>query len=263
MSADGAQSSILRADALLARNRRWVVLAIILLSVLIRVAYFVESSDSPYSGSAQFANTDMQFFDRWGREIARGDWLGARPLHPLHDWHEQVATIHLREHGGPQPADPEAQRALWNDWYGGTRFHQEPLYPYSIGLTYRLLGANPRIVYSWQMLLGVLSNLLIYFLARRSFSDSVAVVAALMAVGCGPLLFYETLLLRSASITFLGLLTVYVTQSALDRGTRGGYLLAGLCAGLATLLKGTFALLGLGAMALVIWRERRRPRINF
>jgi len=261
MSAGGARPAETRADALLARNRRWIILGIILLSVAIRVAYFVELPDSPYNGSARFANTDMQFFDHWGREIAAGDWLGARPLHPLHNWHRQVASIYFREHGMPDPIYPEATRDLWGGWYGGTRFHQEPLYPYSIAATYRLFGANPRVVYLWQMLLGVLSNLLIYFITRRSFSESVAVVAAVMAIGCGPLLFYETLLLRSASITFLGLLTVYVSQSALDRESKGGYLLAGLCAGLATLLKSTLALLGLGALALVIWRERRRPRV--
>jgi 4-amino-4-deoxy-L-arabinose transferase-like glycosyltransferase len=249
------------ADAFLTRHRRWIILAIVVLSVLVRLACRAETADGPYHDSARTANTDMRFFDDWGREIASGDWLGSRPLHPMHDWHRQIAAIRLFEHLGQEPSDPEGMRRLWDDWYGGTRFHQEPLYPYSIAVTYRLLGNNPHAVYLWQMLLGVLSNLLIYFIARRSFSDSVAVVAAVMAIGCGPLLFYETVLLRSASITFLGLLAVFVTQSALDRGSRSRYFLAGLCAGLAVLLKSTLVLLGLGAMVLVIWRERRHPRV--
>jgi 4-amino-4-deoxy-L-arabinose transferase-like glycosyltransferase len=244
------------AERFLARHRGWAVALILLLSALVRLPYLLELAGGPCGASARYVNSDMRFFDRWAREIAAGDLLGRAPLHPLHDWHRNVAALHFRAEGR-SAAEPEDAQALWNRWYGGPRFHQEPLYPYAVALLYRLTGGGPIAVYCVQLLLGMLSNLLIYLLARRYFSDTVAVTAALLALGCAPLLFYEGVLLRSTAIGFLGLLAVFLTQRAFDGGGRGRFLVAGLVIGLGLLLKSTLALLGLGALLLLL--RRRRP----
>ncbi len=53
---------------------------------------------------------------------------------------------------------------LWDEWMGPMRFYQEPFYPYLIALTYQVAGLDTRSVFVWQLLLGVLSNVLIYLI---------------------------------------------------------------------------------------------------
>jgi 4-amino-4-deoxy-L-arabinose transferase-like glycosyltransferase len=211
----------------------------------------------------------MNFFDFWAKAIAGGDWLTDKVLHPYHSWHQIVATSYFRMH--PEAAKSLAQeanspghhadpgRVLWNRWYGGKTFHQEPLYPYLLALTYKIFGTEVLWVFVWQLLLGVFSNILVYLIARRHFGVVVAAVAGLLAVLCGPTLYYDLVLLRASLIIFMGLVLVQVTDVALERNTWPWWLLTGLTCGLAFLLKTTFLLFWLGIFVLIsyhYWRYR-------
>jgi len=122
-----------------------------------------------------------------------------------------------------------------------------------------------RFVFGWQMGLGVMSTTLIWLLARRFFGDVVAACAGLLAVLCGPLMYYELFLLRESTIVFAGLGIVWLADRALTRGSWAWFVLLGVSLGLACLLKSSLVLLG-GAVALGIvlhfagrWRELRVP----
>jgi hypothetical protein len=242
------------------RNRRWILTTILFCAALIRIVHFVEIQRSPCVSHHQWDQGDMHTYHLWGESIARGDWLTDSSFHPLHRWHYRVASIHLRENPADgDPDDPAAAARLWEAWAGGTRFHAEPLYAYLVGLTYRLARSDVRWVFAWQSALGMASILLIFLIASRIFGDLAATVAAALAVLCGPLLFYEMVLLRTTLITFTGLALVWVILWAERAVSPRRWLATGLAFGAAILVKTVFLLPLpglLGLMAHRHWRMR-------
>ncbi len=113
-------------------SSRWVVITIIAISLAIRIIYFTSISSTPCYEQHLWDQTDMSFFDLWGRDISQGDWLTNKPLHPSHVWYEWVADIHFQAHPEQLPAFQDsdssnislsAKRNLWDHWYGGKRYH--------------------------------------------------------------------------------------------------------------------------------------------
>lgn len=257
-------------DQWLAGHRATILAVIIGISVLLRIVHFLQLREGPCLRQHLWQQTDMNFFDTWARQISEGDLLTDQALHPLHNWHKEIAATYFRLH--PQQATTLAQEAatrgesveparlLWNRWYGEKSFHQEPLYPYLIALTYKLAGTDPRWVFVWQMLLGVLSNVLVYVTTRRFFGDTAAALAGLLAVSCSPLIYYETLLLRAAPLVFATMAVLYVTDKAARSEKWTWWLLAGVSFGLAILLKSIFAVFALGVLCVVFVRYVKRPK---
>lgn len=258
-----------RAEAFLARRRGLVIATIVAVSVLLRTAYFFQLQDDACLHQHQWVSTDMHFNDAWAKEINASGWLLNQPFHPFFDWNRDMVTKLLLAHpekaselrgtwsgAGPPPA---AEKLLWDEWYGGKRFHQEPLYPYLLALTYRLFGEDVRPIFVLQMLVGVWGNLLVYLIARRYFGDLVGSIAGAMATLCGPILYYELILLRDSLFAVAGLAAVYMTQRALDTSIWPRWLAAGLGSGLALLLKSSFALFLVWVLAGMVWAQRKQP----
>lgn len=256
-----------RLERALAARRGWVCLAIVVVSAALRIAYFAELSAGPCLWQHRARETDMAFFDEWARLIADGDWLTDRNLHPDHIWYRQIAEAYFQAYPdrraawerAPDGTARDPAEALWNHWYGGKCFHQEPLYPYVIAATYRVFGADVRWVFAWQMALGVCSNVLIYLVARRYFGELAAVVAVTLAVFCGPLLFFDLVLLRTTPTVFAALVLVHLTGTVLARDRWPWWLLLGLCGGVALLLQSSFVLFGCAVLGALVWQRRRQP----
>ncbi len=256
-----------RVERWLRNHRIAIVLAIVAVSAALRGVYFYQLSRGPCLWQHRWQESDMSFFDAWATGIAAGDWLTNRSLHPIHLWTTALAERYFREY--PEEAEQleaeargtarSAVELLWDRWYGGKRFHQEPLYPYMLALTYEVLGHDVRYVFAWQMLLGMLGNVLVYLLARRYFGDTVGTVAAALCVLYGPLAFYELILLRTAPLAFAGLAVAWVVTLAIDRDRPAWWLGAGAVIGLAVLLKSTNFLVLLGLLPILGWRHRRAP----
>ena len=248
--------------------RRGLVLAILLaLSTLVRVVYFVQLSAGPYVHQHLWDQSDMHFFDEWGRRLAAGDWTGARPLHPHHGWQLDLARAELAARPelaaalGARPGEPAdaAAAALVDRWYGGTTYHQEPLYAWLVGLTYAAFGPDVRFVFAWQLAVGLLANALVYLVSRRLFGDLVGALAGALALLCGTLLYFEMQLLRESLIVAASLLLVHVL---LPPGPRRFVSFAGLGAagGLALLLKSSLALWLVPGVAIRCLAGRRDAR---
>ena len=251
------------------RHRLAVIVAIAAASVCFRAVYFVQLSRGPCLWQHRWQQSDMSFFDAWARRIATGDWLSDRALHPTPAWAAQIAERHFhdfpeeaRELERLAAATPDGRSAaalLWDRWYGGKQFHQEPLYPYLLAGTYALLAPDVRLVFLWQMALGVLANVLIYLLARRAFGDTVGALAGTMAVLYAPLMYYEVILLREAPLTFAGLACVAAVGWALDGDHAARWVAAGAVIGATTLLKSTTLLFLLGVTGILCWLRRSSP----
>jgi 4-amino-4-deoxy-L-arabinose transferase-like glycosyltransferase len=255
-----------RLEAALARHRVWIVMSILVLSVALRVAYFAELNAGPCIWQHRVPSTDMAFFDQWARAIVAGDWLTAYPLHPYQDWNESVAQAYFRHRPSDQASPPgagsnpaaDAAHRLWLRWWGGPRFHQEPLYPYLVAATYAVLGPDVRWVFAWQSVLGVLSNILVYAIARRYFGALAGLVAGLLATLCGPMLFFDLVLLRTTPTVFATLALVYLIGVVWERNSWTWWLAIGLACGAALLLQTTFLPFVLGTLMAVVGRFWRR-----
>lgn len=254
-------------------RRHGMLATVVLLSVVVRMIYFAQLQQGPCLWQHRWTQSDMHYFDQWGRAIAAGDWLSKSVTVPMHRWHVDMAMEHLSRHpeqlaplqtqaaDDPDPDRVRAvARALWAKWYGLHVFYLDPLYPYLIGMTYAIFGPDPRWVFLWQMLAGVATNILIFLIARRGFGPAVAGVAGLLAASCSPLLYYELILLRETLMVMMGFLLVWLAMQVMAHPQRRWWLLTGFVLGLAILLKSTFILLGLGLLAGLTaarWRELR------
>ncbi len=182
-----------------------IILLVLFLSLFLRVIFYVQMLDSPLMYQHEWDQTDMSFFVHWARDIAAGNWAGNKSLHPYHSWHRQVASQVYKSHGEGEYND-DIGKKIWDKWWGQKRFHQEPLYPYFIAAIYKISGGRIRWLFAFQSLMGIMSNLLIYLIARRYFGTIVAAVAASMAILYGPFMFYENVLLRVTMVIFTTLL---------------------------------------------------------
>jgi hypothetical protein len=262
-----------RAERWVAAHRAWVVLAIVFLSLVVRVVYFVQLQGGPLMVQHRWDQSDMHYFHGWARAITDGDWLSSQVRPPLHGWHLRVAGEHFRLHPddkaaliGQAGAGDEAAReraaaaALWDRWCGGGRFYQDALYPYLVAMTYAVCGERVACVFLWQMALGVASVVLVHSIARRCFGELVAAVAAVAAALYAPMVFYELILLRDCAIVFAGLVVTWLVCRSLDHPTPLGWSVTGLVFAIAMVLKAHFLLFLVAVVAMMSWDARRQPK---
>ena len=226
---------------------------VVALSLAIRVAAFAELSRGPFLSLEQWTETDMHYYDTWGRAIAQGNWLSQGIGVPMHEWQTALGNGCLSTF---PPASTPAD--VWRDWIGPRSFYDDALYSYLVGMTYRFIADSAHAVIAWQLAVGVLSNVLILLVAWRYFGALVGAVAGLLAVLCAPLLHYELLLLRDSLVVFAGLGLVWLAGNVRQRPTVASWAGFGLACGVAMLLKTTLLALCLPlAAGLVIVGFRR------
>ncbi len=189
--------------------------------------------------------SDMEAFHRWALQLVAGDWLDRAHFHPFHPWQQMVAD-----------------RAQWESWYGAI-FHQEPLYPYALGLLYLLAPGEPASMIVMQLILGAAGCGLIYLAARRIAPEAAARWAGVLAALYGPHLYYESLLLRDALLIPIHAAMLWAVLEARDRidspRARWWHAAAGGLCGLSFIAKASvlpFFVLYLGWMPLTLRRKK-------
>ena len=248
-------------------HRLWILSLIISVSVLLRVVYFFQLNETHFINQHIWSESDMSFFDYWAGAIAKGDIL-SRDIHqPEHTWMKWVADHYFNDHPdklaifkakiGPDTLKNTPTKLLWEQWYGEKTFQQEPLYPYFVAINYTLFGHNVRWVFLWQMLLGVITNLLVYLVTRRYFGDLAGAIAGILIVLFGPLLFFELVLLRTSMAVFFGILVVYLLGSAIHKNTFIWWIITGIGCGLALLVHAFFMLFILGTIVILLFTFRK------
>lgn len=148
-------------------------------------------------------------------------------------------------------------------WKGA--FWQPPLYPWLLGVLYKVVGHSLFWARVAQAMVGSLSCLLLYGVGRKVFSHRVGIVAACIMAVYGTLIYYDAELLSSNLYVFLLLSGLLVLIHAADWKRRRGWawwFAAGLILGLAALARSDVALfIGFAAgwgwwVGTGTWRER-------
>ncbi len=136
-----------------------------------------------------------------------------------------------------------ARRIAAGDWLSGTEvFEQSPLYAYILAATFRVFGEGllaPRLV---QAVLGSLTCLLVFLIARRLFGRPAGLAAGLLAAIYAPGIFYDGMIMKTSWAVFL---TAAMTAALVhSEGSRRSLLfLAGVSLGLASLVRDNLILL--------------------
>jgi tetratricopeptide (TPR) repeat protein/4-amino-4-deoxy-L-arabinose transferase-like glycosyltransferase len=133
-------------------------------------------------------------------------------------------------------------------------FWQPPLYPYLLGLVFRVCGENYWVPRLLQALLGAGSCALLYWIGRRFFSPAVALGAGLAAAAYGPFIYFGGELLPAVPALFLYLLFFL---SLLRPPGPWRWLLSGALLGLAALTVANILLFLPFLMLWVLWPSPR------
>jgi 4-amino-4-deoxy-L-arabinose transferase-like glycosyltransferase len=134
-------------------------------------------------------------------------------------------------------------------------FYKPPLYPVLLGLWWQVVGDDFLLLRLSGILLGTLTALLVWWLARTVFDARIALVAGLLYALHAPAVYFEVELLEMGLVTCLQTAAMLlVLHSAQQRGTLRG-LSAGIALGLGCIARPTFLPV---ALASLLWLGKRR-----
>ncbi|MEW6618086.1 MAG: glycosyltransferase family 39 protein [bacterium] len=114
-------------------------------------------------------------------------------------------------------------------------FYYNPLYYYFLALNYYLFGHNLFIIRLIQALLGIITGILTYFIAKKIFNEKVAIISLLLYALCGYLIYYEGVLLSISLTTFLCVASIWFFFQAREKKSNKRFIIGGMLLGLATL----------------------------
>lgn len=128
-------------------------------------------------------------------------------------------------------------------WPGGRVFVWPPLYPLLLGLLYKSIGQNITALRIVHAILGSISCVLVYSIARVIFSRRfVPIAAAIICCLCGTLVYFDSQLLSGSLDVLLGLLTIFLLLLASRHKQILWWVLAGLVIGLSAINRGAIML---------------------
>lgn len=160
--------------------------------------------------------------------------------------------------------DAWARRVLAGEGYGPSPYYMAPLYPYLLAVLYALLGHSLAAVAWVQSALGVVNLGMVYGLGRRIDGHPTGLVAMLLAMLYGPLMFLEAKPLTETVAVTLALGSLLALAGALRRPGIAAFAGVGALLGLACLARPNMLLAAaaIGAYLGVRWLRRRPgPRL--
>jgi 4-amino-4-deoxy-L-arabinose transferase-like glycosyltransferase len=249
-------------EEILRGQQRKVLLGIVLLSIFIKSIYFYQAAATkPIFNFQEWNQCDMNFFTLWADNILQGDVLTEKELHPNHIWEIKTANYYFAnnpdqykyylEKNNGQKDSIALSQLLWNHWFQGKTFHQEPLYAYFIAGIYKIFGHDVRWVFLWQIILGIAVNVLVLKIGTHYFGHLAGLISALLVTFCGPVLVYDLVLIRSTLTVFFTLLLVFSLLKTLQNQSFSSYFMFGMVCSLAYLNQAytlAFFVLGLGIL---------------
>lgn len=151
------------------------------------------------------------------------------------------------------------------NWLGDGVYYQSPLYAYFLGFIYRFITTDLLAVRLMQAAIGSASCVLFYLIASRLFDRRAGLLAGFLAAAFAPLIYYDSMIMKTVLSIFLALLGLFLLLKALDSGRPGLWLGCGLAWGAAALVRENYLLI---AAAFAVWyflryiRDRRAIRLG-
>ena len=143
------------------------------------------------------------------------------------------------------------------DWLGSEAYWQAPLFPYMLGIVFKLSGGNVYIPCFIQVILSAFTCVLIYLIAREAFNAKAACVSSVISCFYGPFILYCAVLLSETLGIFLISLTLFFLLKSLKKLRKGFFLTSGVFLGLASLARPNFLILA-PFVLLILFLQRKR-----
>lgn len=154
--------------------------------------------------------------------------------------------------------DRAARAWVAGDGLSPAFFWQPPFYPFVLGIQYALNGGSVVAVKIVQAVLGAATCALTAVLGRRLLGPTAGLVAGLITVLYGPLIFYDAELLNHGWATFWAVALLLLLLVAGGRGPAAGRgVILGLVGGLAVLTRAEFLPFLVASAAWLGWRWLR------
>lgn len=194
----------------------------------IRLGLLYYGQNTPLMYAHKWDQSDMDFFDRWAKDISEGDWLNRKGPLPYHIWHQTLTKNYFE--AKPQDTlkyQKKAQelalidstmsmgKALIYEWYGGPTFHQEPLYVYLVTLTYKTFGHDVLPVFIWQAFMGAFTTALLFGFVLYFFGIYAGILTTMLALLCGPFIFFDMVLLRTSLAALFGVALLILAYASM------------------------------------------------
>ncbi|MBU1045220.1 MAG: tetratricopeptide repeat protein [Candidatus Omnitrophica bacterium] len=111
-----------------------------------------------------------------------------------------------------------AMRAAEGDWLvKGVVVGRGPVYVYFLAGLFKIFGAGFTTVRVWQMALGAVNCILVYFLGKKIFSRSVGVISAFICSMYGVLIYFDAEFLYVGLAIFINILLILSLLNSIDR----------------------------------------------
>lgn len=130
-----------------------------------------------------------------------------------------------------------AQELAGGDWLGSRVFYQAPLYPYFLGVIYRVAGEQQLIVRLLQAVLGATGCVLLAYTGWRLFSKRIGITAGFILALYAPAMFADVTIQKSVLDVFF-VCALLALLGDVDRRARStSVLLLGVVTGLLVLTR--------------------------
>lgn len=173
-----------------------------------------------------------------------------------------LLTLSLRE--APYFHEPIVDGAAYDRWaaeiaggnFWGTKvFYQDPLYPYALGVFYKVFGRDLLWVRLVQALVGTLGLWMLFEAARRLTDYRTALLALVFGAFYKTAAFFDVAVLKD----FLGVVAIEAALLCWTLEARWKWLGFGAALGLGTLVRGNMLLVALAAAAFLALRREWKP----
>jgi tetratricopeptide (TPR) repeat protein len=130
-----------------------------------------------------------------------------------------------------------AKEIAGGDWIGKEVFFRAPLYPYFRGILYIIFGESFYVASLIQILIGSLSCVLIYLLAKKLFNRAIGIIASVIACFYAPFIHFDAELELPVLEIFLDLLIVLLLVEAGTKLKKRWWVLSGIVLGLSAITR--------------------------
>lgn len=143
-------------------------------------------------------------------------FLAALAVRLLHIWLLSHSPFFDALLGDAKGYDEWAQRLTSGDWIGTEVFYQAPLYPYFLGVVYKVFGHSLWALRICQALVGAGSCTLLGLAAHRFFGTRAGLIAGFGLAIYAPAVFFDALIQKSVLDLFFITLALWLVSRLVD-----------------------------------------------
>ena len=191
--------------------------------------------------------------------IAIGVFLTALIVRLVHLAQFKSSPFFLHLIGDSEGYDLWARQLAAGDWIGTGAFYQSPLYPYLLGVLYKLVGHDLLIVRLFQYVAGAAGCSLVALASARLFGPREGLISGLFLAFFAPAIFYDSLIQKASLDFFLSSLLVFLLAGSAESFSSRRYAAIGTVLGLLCLNREN-ALLLVPLLLFWAWRREQRAR---